>query len=175
MVATSAADDAITGGAALGAGLIGGGFALFGNRQANSAAKRRDEDARLSKVRQEAAEDITHMVDLGAKLEGALAELLATLGQDTEQRQKVIDATSKVDARLDFIWDDDLRKHMRAFSARAREAAAAAGGEMRERAIKASEEWRQAKDRAGVVWRQLTRAVIDAQELLPDGEDQQAA
>ncbi len=175
VVADSTGDDAITGGAALGAGVIAGGFAVAGNRQANKAAAQRDEDARLSKVRQEAAADIAHIIDLGGDLERAISELLATVGVDVEVRKRVIDASSTVDARLDFIWDGELQRRLREFSKLARESAAdEAAGAMRERAMRATEEWKCAKERAGVVSSALMRAVVKAQELLPDDEDKAA-
>jgi|1186.fasta_scaffold246829_2 hypothetical protein len=87
---SSAADNAITGGAALGAALIAGGVGVIAAKQASGAASQAADDAQLRAVRQQAAEDIRAVGETGAELEKAVSELLASAGLSQEARSTVL-------------------------------------------------------------------------------------
>jgi len=168
LVSSSAVDDGITAGAALGGALIAGGLTLLSGKQSQSAAARALQDTQLRVVRQQAADDIRTLSDLGAKLEKAVSNLLAQAGIDEEARAEALAVCSDLETRVNYIWDDEFRECLRSFVQLARECATASQtGELRARGVEAGQAWKRAKERGGAVWRDLMRAVVQVSEITP--------
>lgn len=166
---SDALGSAITAAAALGAALIAGGLTWIVGKETRNVAAQVAAGAQLREARQRAADDVRAVSNVGSGLEKAVAKLLETDGA-ASSRRAVEAGCVDLEARLEFIWDDDLRTRMDAFAHHSRECSAAfAAEEVRAHGATAVEAWTSALERAGAVWRTLERAAIDAPDLLIAG------
>lgn len=172
---SSEADVAITAAVALGAAVIAAGFTWLSGWQGRNAVTRGADDAELRRVRQQAADDLQTINDLGASLREAVSRVVETGGAGKGDRQDVKVASAALEARLGFIWDDEFRRLTDEFARRARASADASDPEqLRTSGDMALKAWEAARERSGLVWRTLMSAVIQARDVLPD-EGAQAA